>query len=135
MNTDEPAAKRLKPDTSGAPTAPTAAAGLSSGAVSTPSCCGSSSASSGSSAAASSSSSSSSSSIYSSVPSAGALYVSLAVSGMMCMEGCGQTVMTCLQKLKGVISASVHFPTRTASVQVSSCTHSYTTRSMLYTLF
>ena len=46
-------------------------------------------------------------------------YISLSVKGMMCMESCGQTVQQALVDVSGVRSVTVHFPTRTASVQVS----------------
>ncbi|CAM9295617.1 unnamed protein product [Laminaria digitata] len=45
-------------------------------------------------------------------------YISLSVLGMMCMENCGQTVQRALSLVPGVRSVTVHFPTRTASVQV-----------------
>lgn len=46
-------------------------------------------------------------------------FISLSVSGMMCMENCGQTVQQALKKVPGVLSVTIHFPTRTASIKVS----------------
>lgn len=46
-------------------------------------------------------------------------YISLSVKNMMCMQNCGQTVQRVLSKVPGVRSVTVHFPTRTASVQVT----------------
>ncbi|CAN0272070.1 unnamed protein product, partial [Hapterophycus canaliculatus] len=43
-------------------------------------------------------------------------FISLSVSGMRCMENCGQTVQRALQAVPGVVSVTIHFPTRTASV-------------------
>ncbi|CAN0396187.1 unnamed protein product [Ectocarpus sp. 8 AP-2014] len=37
---------------------------------------------------------------------------------MMCMENCGQTVQQALNKVPGVLSVTIHFPTRTASIKV-----------------
>lgn len=48
-------------------------------------------------------------------------YISLSVQGMMCMENCGQVVQRALSRVGGVRNVTVHFPTRTASVQV--CAH------------
>ncbi|CBN79244.1 putative copper transporter [Ectocarpus siliculosus] len=45
-------------------------------------------------------------------------FISLSVSGMMCMENCGQTVQQALKKVPGVLSVTIHFPTRTASIKV-----------------
>ena len=45
-------------------------------------------------------------------------YISLSVAGMMCMDNCGQAVQRALSVVEGVRSVTVHFPTRTASVQV-----------------
>lgn len=47
-----------------------------------------------------------------------ASFISLSVTGMMCMENCGQTVQRALREVPGVRSVTVHFPTRTASVNV-----------------
>lgn len=47
-----------------------------------------------------------------------ATFISLSISGMMCMENCGQTVQRALREIPGVLSVTVHFPTRTASVNV-----------------
>lgn len=52
-------------------------------------------------------------------PSQSQTYISLSVKGMMCMESCGQMVQRALGEVAGVRSVTVHFPTRTASVQVS----------------
>lgn len=48
-----------------------------------------------------------------------ASFISLSVTGMMCMENCGQTVQRALREVPGVRSVTIHFPTRTASVHVS----------------
>lgn len=48
-------------------------------------------------------------------------YISLSVDGMMCMENCGQIVQRVLSDVEGVKSVTVHFPTRTVSVQVRRC--------------
>lgn len=45
-------------------------------------------------------------------------YISLSVEGMMCMQSCGKTVQDALSTVEGVRSVTVHFPTRTANVQV-----------------
>lgn len=45
-------------------------------------------------------------------------FISLSVSGMKCMENCGQTVQQALREIPGVQSVTIHFPTRTASVKV-----------------
>lgn len=52
-------------------------------------------------------------------PSQSQTYISLSVKGMMCMESCGQMVQRALGEVAGVRSVTVHFPTRTASIQVS----------------
>lgn len=51
-------------------------------------------------------------------PSQSQTYISLSVKGMMCMESCGQMVQRALGEVPGVRSVTVHFPTRTASIQV-----------------
>lgn len=45
-------------------------------------------------------------------------YISLSVGGMSCMDSCGAAVQRALSMVDGVRNVTVHFPTRTASVQV-----------------